>query len=82
MIKNDLFFLIDTQDAVYGNEAYDFASLIDDVRVKVSLKNSITVIYRLLLMVLAFWILLRSDQGMRRKVRFVKFIRIYSVVKA
>ncbi len=39
MIKNDLFFLIDTQDAVYGNEAYDFASLIDDVRVKVSLKN-------------------------------------------
>ena len=28
--------LIDNQDAVYGNSAYDLASLIDDVRVKIS----------------------------------------------
>ena len=33
--KND-FFLIDNQDAVYGNQAYDLASLIDDVRIKIS----------------------------------------------
>ena len=31
--KNKLF-LIDSQDAVYGNPAYDLASLIDDVRFK------------------------------------------------
>ncbi len=31
--KNNLF-LIDSQDAVYGNPAYDLASLIDDVRFK------------------------------------------------
>ena len=36
-------YLIDTQDAVYGNIAYDLASLIDDVRFKTSeeLKNKI-----------------------------------------
>ncbi len=36
-------YLIDTQDAVYGNIAYDLASLIDDVRLKTSeeLKNKI-----------------------------------------
>jgi len=32
-------FLIDNQDAVYGNIAYDIASLIDDVRIKVSRSN-------------------------------------------
>ena len=31
-------YLIDNQDAVYGNIAYDLASLIDDVRVKTSEK--------------------------------------------
>ena len=30
--------LIDTQDAVYGNIAYDLASLIDDVRLKTNIK--------------------------------------------
>ena len=30
--------LIDTQDAVYGNIAYDLASLIDDVRLKTNAK--------------------------------------------
>ena len=30
--------LIDSQDAVYGNIAYDLASLIDDVRLKTSIK--------------------------------------------
>ncbi len=30
-------YLIDTQDAVYGNIAYDLASLIDDVRLKTSI---------------------------------------------
>ena len=29
-------YLIDSQDAVYGNMAYDLASLIDDVRIKTS----------------------------------------------
>ena len=32
------FFIIDSQDAVYGNQTYDLASLIDDVRIKTSLK--------------------------------------------
>ncbi len=31
-------YLIDSQDAVYGNIAYDLASLIDDVRVKTSIE--------------------------------------------
>ena len=33
--------LIDTQDALIGNRAYDLASLIDDVRVKLSKKIKI-----------------------------------------
>ena len=35
--------ILDSQDALFGNEAYDLASLIDDVRLKTSskLKNSI-----------------------------------------
>ena len=36
MFKNQKFFLIDNQDAVYGNITYDLASLIDDVRFKTS----------------------------------------------
>ena len=36
MIKNKKLCLIDNQDAVYGNKAYDLASLIDDVRLKTS----------------------------------------------
>ena len=36
MIKKNKIFLIDSQDAVYGNIAYDLASLIDDVRLKTS----------------------------------------------
>ncbi len=39
MYFNKNFFLIDNQDAVFGNKAYDLASLIDDVRIKISLKN-------------------------------------------
>ena len=34
MIKNKKLCIIDSQDAVYGNKAYDLASLIDDVRLK------------------------------------------------
>tara|TARA_B100000965_G_scaffold272236_1_gene230305 strand:+ start:440 stop:1378 length:939 start_codon:yes stop_codon:yes gene_type:complete len=43
MIKNKKFCIIDNQDAVFGNIAYDLASLIDDVRLKTStnLKKSI-----------------------------------------
>ena len=36
--KNNIF-IIDSQDAVYGNIAYDLASLIDDVRFKTTLKD-------------------------------------------
>ncbi len=39
MLKKNKIYLIDSQDAVFGNEAYDLASLIDDVRVKVKLNN-------------------------------------------
>ena len=39
MYFNKNFFLIDNQDAVFGNKVYDLASLIDDVRIKISLKN-------------------------------------------
>mgnify|MGYP001380643455 CR=1 FL=1 len=43
MIKNKNLCIIDNQDAVFGNIAYDLASLIDDVRLKtsVNLKKSI-----------------------------------------
>ena len=34
MLRENKLFLIDSQDAVYGNPAYDVASLIDDVRFK------------------------------------------------
>ena len=37
MIKNKKLCLIDSQDAVFGNVAYDLASLIDDVRLKTSM---------------------------------------------
>ena len=37
MIKNKKLCLIDSQDAVFGNVAYDLASLIDDVRLKTSI---------------------------------------------
>ena len=36
MYKNKKIYLIDSQDAVVGNPAYDLASLIDDVRYKSS----------------------------------------------
>ena len=36
MIKNKKLCVIDSQDAVFGNVAYDLASLIDDVRLKTS----------------------------------------------
>ena len=38
MINNNQISVIDSQDAVYGNIAYDLASLIDDVRFKTSNK--------------------------------------------
>ena len=37
MIKNKKLCVIDNQDAVFGNVAYDLASLIDDVRLKTSI---------------------------------------------
>ena len=37
MVKNEIG-VIDNQDALIGNKAYDLASLIDDVRFKSSLK--------------------------------------------
>ena len=45
MIKKNKIFIIDSQDAVYGNIAYDLASLIDDVRLKTS-KNIKDMIYQ------------------------------------
>jgi len=43
MVKNNKFGLIDSQDALSGNLLYDVASLIDDVRIKLSkeLKSSL-----------------------------------------
>ena len=38
MVNNNNLALIDNQDAVFGNQAYDLASLIDDVRIETSLK--------------------------------------------
>ena len=37
--------LIDSQDAVYGNIAYDLASLIDDVRFKTDVKTKNCLLY-------------------------------------
>ena len=36
MLVNDQIGIIDSQDALIGNKAYDLASLIDDVRLKTS----------------------------------------------
>lgn len=38
MIHKKNFFIIDSQDALFGNITYDLASLIDDVRIKTSKK--------------------------------------------
>ncbi len=45
MINNNKISIIDSQDAVYGNIAYDLASLIDDVRLKTS-KNLKKMVYK------------------------------------
>ena len=45
MINNNKISIIDSQDAVYGNVAYDLASLIDDVRIYTS-KNLKEMIYK------------------------------------
>ena len=47
MLINSKIGVIDTQDALFGNRAYDLASLIDDVRFKTSniLKEKILDIY-------------------------------------
>ena len=47
MLVNDKIGVIDSQDALIGNRAYDLASLIDDVRLKTSntLKNQIYKLY-------------------------------------
>jgi len=45
MINNNKISIIDSQDAVYGNIAYDLASLIDDVRLKTS-KNLKEMVYK------------------------------------
>jgi hypothetical protein len=45
MIKKNQISVIDSQDAIYGNIAYDLASLIDDVRLKTS-KNIKEMIYQ------------------------------------
>ena len=44
MINKNKIFIIDSQDAVFGNVTYDLASLIDDVRLKTS-KNFKKIIY-------------------------------------
>ena len=43
MLKKNRIYLIDNQDSVIGNKAYDLASLVDDVRLKTSnkLKDSV-----------------------------------------
>ena len=45
MLNKKVISIIDSQDAVYGNIAYDLASLIDDVRLKTS-KNFKDIIYK------------------------------------
>ena len=45
IINNNKISIIDSQDAVYGNTAYDLASLIDDVRIYTS-KNLKEMIYK------------------------------------
>ena len=45
MFKKKIISVIDSQDAVYGNIAYDLASLIDDVRLRTS-KNMKEMIYQ------------------------------------
>ena len=44
-LKNKNIAVIDSQDAVYGNYAYDLASLVDDVRIKTSLATKKKLFY-------------------------------------
>ena len=63
MTINNQIAVIDSQDAVIGNRAYDLASLIDDVRLKTSrsLKNKIYELYI-------------SKQKKLNKIKFIKYI--------
>ena len=71
MIKKNKISVIDSQDAVYGNIAYDLASLIDDVRLKTS-KNIKEMIYQSYL---------NLNKKKINKIKFKNDFEILSVVR-
>jgi len=71
MIKKNKISVIDSQDAVYGNIAYDLASLIDDVRLKTS-KNIKEMIYQSYL---------NSNKKKINKIKFKNDFEILSVLR-
>ena len=71
MIKKNKISVIDSQDAVYGNIAYDLASLIDDVRLKTS-KNIKEMIYQ---------IYLNLNKKKINKIKFKNDFEILSVLR-
>ena len=71
MIKKNKISIIDSQDAVYGNIAYDLASLIDDVRLKTS-KNIKEMIYQSYL---------NLNKKQINKIKFKNDFKILSVLR-
>jgi aminoglycoside/choline kinase family phosphotransferase len=71
MIKKNKISVIDSQDAVYGNIAYDLASLIDDVRLKTS-KNIKEMVYQCYL---------KLNKQKINKIKFKNDFEILSVLR-
>jgi len=71
MINKNQIFIIDSQDAVYGNVAYDLASLIDDVRLITS-KNTKKMIY---------WNYFNLNKKKINKIKFKNDFEILSVLR-
>ena len=79
MLNRKKIYLIDTQDLIYGNPAYDLASLIDDVRFKISLKNR-EILYKKFILKEKknFSIKLRNDFEILSTLRNLKIIGIFT----
>ena len=79
MLNRKKIYLIDTQDLIYGNPAYDVASLIDDVRFKISLKNR-EILYKKFILKEKknFSIKLRNDFEILSTLRNLKIIGIFT----
>ena len=78
MLNRKKIYLIDTQDLIYGNPAYDVASLIDDVRFKISLRNREILYKKFILKEKNFSSKLRNDFEILSTLRNLKIIGIFT----